>query len=177
MNIKSTFSKGCKNSIALNACKGSGKFCSKNCPFHKNSKAKKYKDLNPFLRKHSDDFTGFLFGILSIMNDLQSCPWIRFSSFGSFPSFSELNNEQKEILQLIAKKLIPKIQSGLVHFPVETVSKYLAYRNMGFPTRLSNQEEYKGYRESRVVGDLRKPLKHRIVQATMEAKMLRTKGC
>jgi hypothetical protein len=189
MNVISKFSKGCKDSVALNACKGSGKFCSKTCPFHVESTSKHkrtdkavcytnklqrlYPKLNGFLNDHSNNFTAFLHGILADMKKIQDSPWIRFSSFGSFPERTELNNDQINLLSKIAKKLEKNIKKETVHFPVETVSKYAFYKSLGFPVRLSNQSEYLGLSESKVIGNLAQPLKKRIAQAQAEAKRLR----
>lgn len=194
MNITSTFGKGCDGSLALNACKGSGEFCSKTCPFNLNGDVwkegmpacytegpqKMYKNLIPFLDKHQENFTGFLYGILANMDKLKKAPWVRFSSFGSFPEQDQLNENHRNLLQEIAHQLRDQIEAGKVHFPVETITKYHTYSKLGFRARLSlatNQEQYEtASRRACVVGSLKDHMTTRINQAKAKAKDLMKQG-
>jgi len=194
MSVISTFSKGCKGSVALNACPGSGEFCASSCEFnvhgyvwkpgmprcYTDGPQKRYKNLNKKLQRHADDFTEFLYGILSEMRYISCSPWLRFSSFGSFPGPSRITPHQLDLLKKIQKKIQPMIEKNRVHFPVETEIKYNFYKSLGFPVRLSltspESKISKGKRQSIVVGSLRDKMPVRRNLARAYAKKLRSQG-
>jgi len=194
MSVISTFGKGCKGALALNACKGSGAFCAVSCPFNINGAVweegqpccytegpqKMYKNLVPFLDRHEKNLTMFLYGILSVMDKLQKAPWVRFSSFGSFPEQEELDSTQQGLLQQIAKGLQAQIAAGKVHFPVETLGKYHYYKSLGFLPRLSLATAMDPYdpwiKKACVVGSLKDPMTARKEAARAKAKELNDQG-
>jgi hypothetical protein len=190
--ILGTYGKGIEGSKTVNFSESGGKFCDLSCELHPENgggcyavtAGKRKPTIVKNGLKHSANFSLFLGAVRAMVKTLSEAPWIRFSAFGSISAPSTWTDSDKANLSQIAEKL----DHSIVHFPVETLEKARALKDLGYFPRVSDGEASEamdaGFPVSRVVkgtkritGSMSRKRKHEVSAPARElARELRANG-